>query len=360
MSLIIGLGAVLVLGILYMIFRIGNLVGLVKNEEEDIESGNSIHAYLFMAFIILGLGLFFWYSFTHFKSYTLPVASEHGVVTDNLFWITMVVIVVAFVIISLAMFWFIFKYRYNKNRRAEYIADNHFLEIVWTIVPAIVLALLIFSGLKAWNDITGPASKEAEIVELVGQQWYWSVRYPGVKDNQLGHHNYKLIDASNEFGLDLTDKNSFDDFKASELHFPKGKEVLLKIRAKDVLHSVFLPHFRVKMDAVPGMQTSFKFIATKTTEEMREETGNSKFNYEMACTEICGKGHFSMRFLVVVDEPEAYEKWKASQETWLKLNPDYIKYVPAGLKEAAMINAGIEDISNTASQAKASTVSVVN
>ncbi len=360
MSLIIGLGLVLVLGILYMIFRISNLVGLVKNEEEDIESGNNIHGYLFMAFIILGLGLFFWYSFTHFKSYTLPVASEHGVVTDNLFWVTMVVIVVAFVIISLAMFWFIFKYRYNKNRRAEYIADNHVLEIVWTVIPAIVLALLIFSGLRAWNDITGPASKEAEVVELVGQQWYWTVRYPGVKDNQLGHHNYKLIDASNEFGLDLTDKNSFDDFKASELHFPKGKEILLKIRAKDVLHSVFLPHFRVKMDAVPGMQTTFKFIATKTTDEMREETGNSKFNYEMACTEICGKGHFSMRFLVVVDEPEAYEKWKVSQETWLKLNPDYMKYVPDGLKEAAMINSGMDNISNTATQATATTVSIAN
>ncbi|MBK5279233.1 MAG: cytochrome c oxidase subunit II [Bacteroidia bacterium] len=349
MSLIIGLGVVLVLGILYMIFRIGNLVGLVKKDEEvDIESGNSIHGYLFLVFTILGLGLFFWYSFAHFKSYELPVASEHGVVTDNLFWVTMVVIVVAFVIISLAMFWFIFKYRYDKNRRAEYIADNHILEIVWTIVPAIVLALLIFTGLKAWNDITGPASKDAEVIEIIGQQFAWSARYPGTKDNVLGHHNYKLIDASNEFGLDLTDKNSYDDFKSLELHLPKGKEILLKIRAKDVLHSVFLPHFRVKMDAVPGMLTSFKFIATKTTQEMRDETGNSKFNYEMACTEICGKGHFSMRFLVVVDEPEVYEKWKASQDPWLKLNPEYMKYVPVALQEAAMINAGIESMSTPA------------
>lgn len=362
MSLIIGLGVVLVLAILYMIFRIGNLVGLVKNEneQEDLSSGNSIHAYLFMAFIIFGLGLFFWYSFAHFDSYVLPVASEHGVLTDYLFWVTMVVIVVAFTVISLAMFWFTFKYRYNKDRRAEYIADNHILEIVWTIVPAIVLSLLIFTGLRAWNDITGPASKEAEVIELVGQQWSWTARYPGVKDNMLGHHNYKLIDASNEFGLDLTDRNSFDDFKSLELHLPKGKEVSLKIRAKDVLHSVFLPHFRVKMDAVPGMQTTFKFVATKTTQEMRDETGNPKFNYEMACTEICGKGHFSMRFLVVVDEPEVYEKWKASQEAWLKLNPDYLKQVPAALKEAAMINAGIENNTNATTQVVVSAVSIAN
>jgi cytochrome c oxidase subunit 2 len=95
------------------------------------------------------------------------------------------------------------------------------------------------------------------------------------------------------------------------------------------------------MDAVPGMPTQFKFIATKTTQEMRDETGNQAFNYEMACTEICGKGHFSMRFPVVVDSPEDYERWKLSQEAWLKQNPDYMKNVPAGLKESAMIKAGL-------------------
>ncbi|MFM7488279.1 MAG: cytochrome c oxidase subunit II, partial [Cytophagales bacterium] len=115
-----------------------------------------------------------------------------------------------------------------------------------------------------------------------------------------------------------------------------------KIRAKDVLHSVFLPHFRLKMDAVPGMHTTFKFVPTKSTADMREETGNPNFNYEMACTEICGRGHFSMKFPVFVhDTVEDYEKWMASQEAWLKQNPDYLKYVPAELKEAAMIKAGI-------------------
>jgi len=242
---------------------------------------------------------------------------------------------------SALLFWFTFKYRYNKNRRAEFISDNHVLEIIWTIIPAIVLALLIFRGLRTWNDITAPASANAEVIEVIGQQFAWSVRYPGVKNNTLGKHNFKLIDASNEFGLDLTDKNSFDDFKAPELHLPKGKEILLKIRAKDVLHSVFLPHFRVKMDAVPGMMTQFKFEATKSTEDMRAETGNPNFNYELACTEICGQGHFSMRLLVVVDELADYEKWKASMEPWLKQNPDYLKRVPAELREVAMIISGL-------------------
>lgn len=342
MSLIIGLGVVLVLAILYLIFRIGNLVGLVKGSKDDVSSWNTLNAYLFMFFMIGSLVAFVWYSVAHFDSYNLPVASEHGAVTDYLFWITMVITVVAFVIITIVMFWFTFKYRYSEGRKASFVSDDHRLEIVWTVIPAIVLALLIFSGLRAWNDITGPASKDAVVIELIGQQFLWTARYPGVKDAQLGKHNYKMIDASNEFGLDLSDKNTFDDFKSLELHLPKGKEVQLMIRAKDVLHSVFLPHFRLKMDAVPGMHTTFKFIPTKSTADMREETGNPNFNYEMACTEICGRGHFSMRFPVFVhDSVEDYEKWMASQEAWLKQNPEYLERVPVELREAAMIKAGI-------------------
>ena len=361
MSLIISLGVVLVLAILYMVFRIGNLVGLVKGKKDDkaVTSWNDINAYLMMGFMIVGLVAFFWYSFAHFDSYELPVASEHGVITDNLFWVTMWISVIAFVIIFVIMFWFTFAYRYKEGRKAVFFADHHTLEIIWTVIPAIVLALLIFSGLKAWNDITGPASKDAVEIEIIGQQFLWTARYPGVKDKQLGAFNYKMIDASNEFGLDLSDKNSFDDFKSLELHLPKGKEVLLQIRAKDVIHSVFLPHFRVKMDAVPGMRTTFKFIATKSTADMREETGNPDFNYEMACTEICGKGHFSMKFPVFVhDTVEDYEKWMASQDAWLKQNPEYLLRVPVGLREAAMIKSGIPADSKEAMMAAPVTVTL--
>ncbi len=221
------------------------------------------------------------------------------------------------------------------------------------------MALLIFRGLRVWNDITGPATKEAVVIELVAQQFAWTARYPGSKDEELGKIDFRLIDNSNEFGLDLSDKNSFDDFKSLELHLPVNKEVLLKIRAKDVLHSVFLPHFRVKMDAVPGMQTVFKFIPTITTEEMRAKTGNPNFNYEMACTEICGKGHFSMRFPVIVEDEETFRKWKATQESWLKQNPDYLKNVPANLREFAMIKAGIAPDNGSHDQGVIQSVSIV-
>lgn len=342
MNLIIGLGVVLLLGILFLIFRLGSLVRLASDKREDpVTSGNSINAALFIVFLVVGLGGLFWYSFAYFDSYNLPVASEHGAWTDTLFWITMGITLVAFIIISIVMFVFAYRFQYREGRRAKFYPDNHYLELAWTIIPAVVLAVLIFTGLRAWNDITAPAVDDAEVIEVIGQQFAWTARYPGVNDNKLGKYDFRLIDAVNEFGLNLEDKNSFDDFKALELHLPKGKEILLKIRAKDVLHSVYLPHFRVKMDAVPGMPTQFKFTATKTTEEMRSELGNPNFNYEMACAEVCGRGHFSMRFLVVVQELEDYEKWKASQEAWLKQNPDYLKKVPVALREAAMIKAGI-------------------
>ena len=343
MSLIITLGVILILAILYMIFRVSNLITVAKgSKEEKGGTANQVNAALFIIFMVVSLGGFFWYSFAYFDDYNLPVASDHGKWTDTLFWITMAVTVVAFSIISIIMFIFIYKYQYREGRKAKFYPDNHYLELAWTIIPAIVLAVLIFTGLRAWNDITSPASKDAEVVELIGQQFAWTARYPGVKDATLGKNNYKLIDDINEFGLDLTDKNSFDDFKSLELHLPVNKEILLKIRAKDVLHSVFLPHFRVKMDAVPGMPTQFKFRATKTTQQMRDELGNPNFNYELACAEICGRGHFSMKMSVVVEDQESYEKWKASQEAWLKQNPDYLKKVPEALKEAAMIKAGLQ------------------
>lgn len=342
-SVIIILSVALILGILYMIFRVGNLISIAKGTKDTgrVSPDNGVHATLFIVFMVLSLVGFFWYSYVNFDRYQLPIASEHGLRTDSLFWITMAVTVIAFTVISVIMFVFLYKYQYKPGRKAAFYPDNHFLELTWTIIPAIVLTILIITGLRAWTDITSPASEDAEVVEIVGQQFAWLARYPG-KDKQLGAHNYKLIDAVNEFGLDLhNDKNTYDDFKSLELHLPVNKEILLKIRAKDVIHSVFLPHFRVKMDAVPGMPTQFKFKATKTTEQMRAEIGNPNFNYELACAEVCGRGHFSMKMNVIVEDEESYERWKASQEAWLKQNPDYLKNVPEELKEAAMIKAGM-------------------
>jgi cytochrome c oxidase subunit 2 len=141
-------------------------------------------------------------------------------------------------------------------------------------------------------------------------------------------------------GVDFSDEASFDDVQATELHLPKGKPVLLKIRARDVLHSVFLPYQRVKMDAVPGMPTKFWFIPTKTTEEMRYELSNPEFNFLLACTEICGKGHFGMKINMVVEEEGEFKKWLSEQKplftTAVATDPSYLKRVPEKLRAKAM------------------------
>src|SRR6218665_463849 len=347
MIAIIAVCLVLILVFAYLMFRISRLVDNLKKthakQESHPEGTNTHNGLYFLIFTVAGLGAFFWYSFKYFRQYNLPLASVHGAETDYLFWATMAITVAAFVIIFIVMFWFTYKYSYQSTRKAAYYMDNKYLEMAWTIVPAIVLTILIFGGLRTWGRITAKAAAGAEEIELVGQQFFWTARYPG-SDKELGRHDFRMIDATNEFGLDLMDKKSFDDFKSLTLHLPKGKEVLLRIRAKDVLHSVFLPHFRVKMDAVPGMLTTFKFTPTKTTEEMRKELNKPDFNYEMACAEICGKGHFSMRFPVVVEEPSVYEKWKSQQEAWLKQNPDYLQRVPPWLKDAAKKSAGLDSL----------------
>jgi cytochrome c oxidase subunit 2 len=168
----------------------------------------------------------------------------------------------------------------------------------------------------------------------MGYQFAWEIRYPG-KDNILGDFDYRLINASNSRGVDFSDQNSRDDFPSQTVVFPKGEPVVFKIRARDVLHSVFAPHMRLKMDAVPGMPTRFWFIPTKTTAEMRVELGDEEFEYEIACTEVCGSGHFSMRRVITVVEPDEYRKWFSEQKTFVDSNPSLVMDLPVNEKELA-------------------------
>jgi cytochrome c oxidase subunit II len=304
-------------------------------ESEGASVNNRVNGFLFIVFFVAGTIGATW-SFIHASQFFLPEASSpHGRHTDNLFLLTMAVITVAFVVTNALLFYFAFKYQYRKNHRATYYPENHKLELIWTVIPAVVMALLVFTGWRAWRDITKEAPANALTIEIVGKQFNWELRYPGIDNDKLGNYNYKLIDANNSLGIDLEDEASFDDFTVSEMHIPVNRPVLLKIRAKDVLHSVFIPHMRVKMDAVPGMPTRFWFIADKTTEQMRNETGNQNFKYEIACTEVCGQGHFSMRTTLIVEDEDSYNAWVAKQQPWLTKNPDYLARVPEKLKAKA-------------------------
>ena len=229
--------------------------------------------------LIIGL---VWYSVAEYDNYVLPIASEHGYVTERLFWVTTAVTAFVFIVTQIVMFYFAYKYKYNESRKAQFYPENLKLELIWTIIPAIVLTVLIGWGLIVWGEITGPPPEDPEVIEVVGYQFAWASRYPG-EDNKLGSYNFKLIDVDNILGVDFTDSASFDDFMPREIHVPKGKPVLFKIRSRDVIHSVYMPYMRSQMNAVPGMPTQFWYVPTKTTEENREETGNPDFNYEILC-----------------------------------------------------------------------------
>jgi cytochrome c oxidase subunit II len=328
------------------------LKGLDKSNQEESEylgapdkfnSANGVGLFAFWIISIVGI---FW-SFNVYKKDFLPEASSiHGKETDYWFWVSMIVIMIGFFLVNTFLFLFTYLYRYNKSRKVTFYTHNNNLEIIWTTIPAIVMAGLVFSGLRVWTKITSEAPANAEQIDIMGKQFGWTVRYAGVDDNQFGKYNYKLMDdaGGNPMGVDFSDPMSFDDFaNATEMHIPKGKPVLLKIRARDVLHSVFIPHMRVKMDAVPGMPTKFWFVADKSTADMRAELGNPDFNYEIACTEICGRSHFGMKLLMVVDEPADYEKWKKSQKPLLTENPSLISKVPDNLKAKAQKYVATEE-----------------
>ena len=341
-GIVLGLGLLLILAILIAIFRVSTLLGVAKKEGKGPVSGaNGVNAILLVLFLIGSLTLLFWYSITHFDSYDLPLASEHGAVTDNLFWITMAVTGIVFLITQILLFTFPYKYQYKPDNEALYYPDNNKLELLWTLVPAVVLTLLIFTGWRAWVDIMDKAPDDSEQIEIMGYQFAWAARYGGA-DGELGGSDFRLIDLDNRMGVDFSDRRAHDDFIPTEIHVPKGKNVQFLIRATDVIHSVYVPHFRLQMNAVPGLPTSFWFVPTKTTAEMRSELNDDTFNYELVCNKICGRGHFAMRYVIVVDEPEEYKKWYDSQQSWLKLNPDYLSKVPEELREVAAISAGID------------------
>ena len=266
----------------------------------------------------------------------LPIsASEHGVEIDQLWDISMAVIIFAFLLTQPLLFYFSYKYRGSKKRKAVYVEHDNKLELIWTVVPAVVLAGLIIYGLTTWIDITNPENdgEEPMVIEIYAKQFGWSARYSGT-DNQLGYAHVRLIEGANVLGVDVNDENSFDDVITNELHLPVGKPVLLKFRAQDVIHSAYMPHFRVQMNCVPGTSTQFRFTPSVTTADMRMEKdviakvesvneirlakGEDpwEFDYVLLCNKICGSAHYNMQMNIVVETEEEYEKWMSEQKTF--------------------------------------------
>jgi cytochrome c oxidase subunit 2 len=316
------------------VWQFFKLLGLTKKEQVATEKENNINGWL-----MLGLGGFIYglmlYSMFQGRVVLLPrqSASLEGEDIDNLFVITMGLILVVQFITQFLIYFFTFKYRGIKGRKAMFFADSHKLEMWWTVTPTIVLSVLIIYGLYTWNNVQDLSDAENPlIVEIYAKQFNWEARYAG-EDNELGIGHVNFIEGINTMGVDMSDKRSADDIPVRELHLPKGRKVIFKFRSQDVLHSAYMPHFRAQINCVPGMTTSFGFTPTVTTAEMRENEdtkakfeainelreSNGKdpveFDFLLLCNKICGSSHYNMQMKVVVEEEEDFNKWLGEQKT---------------------------------------------
>ena len=169
-ELIIVVAVVLIIAIVYTIFRVTTLVGIAKGDStKKVPSNNKAQATLMVLFLVLGLFAFFYYSFGGLDdSFVQPLASKHGKKTDFWFWVTMAVTCFVFIFTQILLFGFSYKYQYNENRKATFYPHNNKLEVIWTAIPAVVLAILVISGWKVWLEITGPAPKDAYVIEVFG------------------------------------------------------------------------------------------------------------------------------------------------------------------------------------------------
>ncbi len=340
-SIIILFCIILITIVMVQIGKVYELTNVIKGERQVLRDNSKWNGWFSLGFMVLFLGGVFWSSWDY-KNVMLGYgphesASEHGKLLDDIFLVTLVLTGIVFVLTHIALFWFCYKYRYQEGRKAKFIPHDNRLEIWWTAIPAVVMTILVVRGLNAWNTVMADVKEGEDYMEIeaTAQQFGWTLRYPGA-DGKIGTRDYKKTTGANTLGMDFTDPKGWDDFiPGQEFYFPVGKKIRVRILAKDVLHNFYLPQFRVKMDAIPGLPTYFVFTPTKTTADYRKElrkypeynqpfdpadpTGPKrweKFDYELACAELCGKGHYSMRRVMKIVSQGEYDAWVKQQKSF--------------------------------------------
>ena len=204
--------------------------------------------------------------------------STFGVEIDWLFHLIYAITAITGILVFAALIAFLVIYRDRPGRRARYTHGNTTLEIVWTIVPALILVVLTFLSVPAWSKIKMTQPPTDVVIQVTAKQFNWQVAYPG-PDGKFGTED---------------DKRFLD-----EMHVPMNKPIRVILKSQDVIHSFFVPSFRIKQDAVPGREIAAWFDATKPGK------------YEWPCAELCGFGHSGMKGWVYVHTPEDYAKWAA-------------------------------------------------
>jgi cytochrome c oxidase subunit II len=316
---------VMIFVVIFQIAKASEYVSVLKGEDVTRKQTNKINGFLLISFLILGLiGVYVCNHWYYGKTlFVQGSGSKEGEKIDFMLYLTIAVTGVVFIVTQILLFWFAFKYQEDRTKKAYFFAHSTKLELLWTTVPAIFLTVLVVFGLINWFKMTGEPPANAMVVEITGHQFGWEMRYPG-KDGILGKKIYTNYNkpSGNILGVDFNDINSLDDIHVNEMHLIKNQPVKLVIGSQDVIHDVGLNHFRMKMDAVPGIPTTLWFTPQYTTEEMKVRTGNANFVYEISCDQMCGKSHFSMRGVIVVQEKAEYDKWIASQK------PEYFTLFP--------------------------------
>lgn len=344
--LIAAICAVLLSVFVVQIGRARELASIVRNDPNEQDEVNKFHTGLGMVFVSAFLVICVW-SFIYYIPTSLgwgpnTAASEHGPEVDYMFNLTLFFTAIVFFATHIALFYFAWKYRGRRGKLGLYWAHNETLEMVWMIVPAVVMTFLVVGGLKAWNNIMldlpedhvsvvlPQEDNEYIEIEATGAQFLWYLRYPG-RDGKIGTKYFTQINSANPVGQIWTDEKNMDDFLTTEIVLPVNKPVRVRITARDVLHNFYIRDMRVKMDAVPGMPTYFNFTPTVTTDSMRRRLSKEAawqvpsnidetkqrwetFNYELACSELCGNGHYSMKNLVKIVSEEEYLAWLDEQE----------------------------------------------
>lgn len=236
------------------------------------------------------------------KDWLPPLKSDRGAI-DHALWTTLLVTGIAFIVTNLLLAWFGYRYADRPGAQAAYWHDNPRLEWSWTLVTAVIMFAFMFNALGLWAQITSAPPKDAMVIEVTGQQFAWNIRYPG-KDGAFGRTDPKLVDPGelNFIGLDKRDPAAADDIivPQNQLYLPEGRPVRIEIRSLDVIHSFFLPNFRVKQDAMPGMTVETWFTPTAVGD------------FEIACAQHCGLGHYRMRGQVHVVPSADFDKTVAA------------------------------------------------
>jgi cytochrome c oxidase subunit II len=269
----------------------------MEDEEGDEEQG--VNVVLLLLVTAIGSVVF------HLLSpwWWTPIASNWEYIDHTItitFWITGVV----FTAVVLFVAYCVYRFHHRPGRRAAYEPENKSLETWLTVVTGLGVAAMLAPGLVVWHQfVTVP--DDATEMEVVGQQWAWSYRFPGA-DGKLGTFDTRNITAENPFGLNQLDQNGQDDVlvQNEDLHVPLGKPIKVLMRSTDVLHDFYVPEFRAKMDMIPGMVTYFWFTPT------REGT------FDILCAELCGQGHAYMRGKVVVVPEAEFQAWLGTHTTF--------------------------------------------